>query len=438
MAMLSRCDSAGAGGARARRVVEGSVMLKKHLRRIALACACAAALLSCSSGAADADGLVIPFYIAGNRRIVLNATANEVEGRFLFDTGAMLSLVCDDRRRFNFGRSVILLGERVPVYAMRRILFEGGELRPRARLTTVNRQLNPYLRVSNFAGILGNDIFDGYWVELSFSRREIVLHREKPGRFDGASHAPLGVGWDGGLHTLFFMLIDIDGREFPFLVDTGAPRAFYFPRNVAAGVYPGYLTRVSRPFTEVREYYLLTAGAVSFMDRTYVDKTIFTDSFVAARSGGRESRNYVGIMGMGILMHYDLLFDYRSLREGRSAGMYFKPINNLEEGGHGFFSVFGREPELTEMPGAGFLLVPCCHSSPAVLRGLEVADILPGSPAHDALGLRRGDKIASVNGQAVARPMLGLALGLLASGEAEEVTVVNETWDGERPLGAGR
>jgi len=34
--------------------------------------------------------------------------------------------------------------------------------------------------------------------------------------------------------------------------------------------------------------------------------------------------------------------------------------------------------------------------------------------------------------------MLGLALGLLASGEAEEVTVVNETWDGERHLSAGR
>jgi len=414
-------------------------MLKKHLRRIALACACAAALLSCSSGAADGDGLVIPFYIAGNRRIVLNATANEVEGRFLFDTGSTLSLVRDGGYRFNFGRAIFFGGELQPLYTLRSLLFGEEGFRPRSRLVTRHRLHNPYLRVSNFAGILGNDIFDGYWVELSFSRREIVLHREKPGHFDGASHAPLGVGReDGGLHTLFFMPIDIDGVEFPFLVDTGAPRALHFPRNVAAGRYPGDLARVSRPFTEVGEYYLLTAGAVSFMDRTYVDKTMFTDSLVAARVGGHEPFNYVGIMGMGIMMHYDFLFDYRNLREGRSAGMYFKPINNLEEGGHGFFSVFGREPTLTEMPGAGFLLVPCCHSSPVVLRGLEVADILPGSPAHDELGLRRGDTITGVNGRPVARPMLEFALGLLASGEAEEVTVVNETWDGERPLGAGR
>jgi len=355
---------------------------------------CAVFLFSCSIDDTSEDRIVIPFYVDENNRIVLHATINGLEGRFLFDTGAMFSHVYGAGGRFVYGRIWPTSNEGqvhiYRVYRVRSIRFGDTEVRARSLLKG-NDYYNAALdRQEGFDGLLGNGIFEGFWVEMSFSRNEIVLHREKPAHFAQSNHAPL-MFWDSRHRNVwqdnrFLLYVDIDGVEFPMLIDSGAGDAFYFQNTVAYHITPAYLRRVSS-IGEAGDFYLARANSISFMGRTYYDRWLATNSIVAARLGHEYA---AGIMGMDFLMHYDFLFDYTNMRRGRTGGMYFKPISKPGERDYGFFpaSLPTVAPELGIID---FLRKPA---------GRKITCIMTDSELYTIHGLRPGTVVTEINGQA--------------------------------------
>jgi hypothetical protein len=346
--------------------------------------------LSCSIGGTSKDRIVIPFYVDENNRIVLHATINGLEGRFLFDTGAMLSHVYGAGGRFVYRRLWSARdGEQVHVYRVYRvgrIWFGDTEVRARSLLIANDYYNAALCRREGFDGLLGNGIFEGFWVEIAFSRNEIVLYREKPAHFAGASHAPLMFWVRNGRHDNRFLLyVDIDGVEFPMLIDSGAPDAFYFQSTVAYLIDPAYLRRVAS-INEAGDFYLARANSISFMGRTYYDRWLATNSFVAARL---EHEHIAGIIGMDFLMHYDFLFDNTNMRRGRTSGMYFKPITKPGERDYGFFPA--SLPTVAPKLGIiDFLRKPA---------GRKITCIMTDSELYTIHGLRPGTIVTEINGQ---------------------------------------
>jgi len=321
---------------------------------------------------------------------VLDAVINGREGRFIFDSGANVSVVPRGRGIFTHRRGrTFINGEwvRAPVYRVRRVQFGDVEVRARSSLIT-NTDFTRGIINEGYSGLLGNGIFDGFWVEMSFSRGEIVLHREKPEHFAGASHAPLKMG--NGLHSLLYLPIGIDDREFLMLLDTGLPGALFFQNCIVNYRTPEDLRQIFSN-SEAGDHYLVRTNSISIMDRAYYDKLIITNSYVAARVYPGNVRFIdMGIMGINFMKHYDFLLDYRELRRGRTTGMYFKPITPPHKRDYGFFSFFTEAPELGIM-----------HFFICITRGLVLTCILADSLAYVTHGLRPGNAITRIDGQPI-------------------------------------
>ena len=302
---------------------------------------CALLLLSCS--AYNDETLVIPFSIERGW-IILDAAINGQAGRFVLDTGMIHSLaeVCAQGLR-SYGYVEQLIDGRLqmtPYYMLRSIQF--GDIEVTSRSWLINRNdFIERIRLRGFDGLLGLWIFEGYWVELSFSRNEIVLHRQKPEHFSSASHSPLKLPTSS---SALHLPITIDGMEFLMNIDTGLQSALFFPNDIVNYRNPEDLSRIASN-CEIGDFYLVQTNSISVLDRTYNGKLIMNNSYLAERTLDPHSTG-IGLLGLDFMRHYDFLLDCRSLLYGRTTGMYYMPITSSEERDYGFFSFLKEAPEL--------------------------------------------------------------------------------------------
>ena len=347
---------------------------------------CLVALLPSCAGnndaAESADGLVIPFVIEDGF-MIMEATINGKAGRFVFDSGANVSVVPDARMSLPMLPAFVLPGGRpgfLLKYLVRRVEFANGSVRASSWVIRNAGGLGIPLGAE---GILGNGIFAGYWVEISFSRNEIVLYRQFPERFAEALHSPLAVR----AMNKFLLTIGINGREFLLALDTGLNQALFFPGVIAEGMDAADLRPVAST-GEIKDFYLMRADSVSIMGRTYSDKLIMGNSYAGARVA---ANSHIGLMGTGFLRHYDLLLDYRTLQlsstNDDSAGMFYIPIVAPEERDYGFYSFLDAAPE--------FGIIEAVRSQGHIL----IRSLLADSEAY-ALGLRPGSHIVRLDGRA--------------------------------------
>jgi len=367
----------------------GDTMNNKHLLLKIFAVFFLLFFLSCS---ADNDlPLVIPFTLENNR-IILYAVINGQAGRFAFDSGANVSVA--NIRRFpgifpiDLGRSVIDGVLRiVPVYRVNSIQFGDVVVNARSRLITRDDVVTRAIENENIDGILGINVFEGFWVELSFSRNKIILHKEIPANFISASSVPLIAN---GTIPMLYLPINIDNREFLMLIDTGAPHALYFPNNIINFIDDEDKTKIVS-LLEAGDFYLVRTNRINILDVVYYNKLIMNNSYIVERTRN-PSHAYKGIIGIDFLRHYDFLLDYRDLRKGRTTGMYYIPITFPEERCYGFFSF------LSGMPKFGIITfcVPCFNRN----GRLRITSLLTDSIAY-ALGLRLGSEITYINGKPV-------------------------------------
>jgi len=290
----------------------------------------------------------------------------------------------------------VIQGERtiVPFYLLESVRFGNHDVRAESLII---RQINDFggrtAVQRGLDGMLGNCIFNGYWLELSFYRNEIVLWREKPIHFANASHAPLRSMQDLRRESdrRLYLPIDVNDREFHLLIDTGVWYSFGFPGDIVNYKDSDDVKQIVSTVNPWN-YQLVRTSAISILDRTYHDKFILTNSHITQRvediAGVREFTD-IGVIGLGFMRYYDFLIDYRDLWYGISDGMFFIPITPQEERNYVFPSFFSEKPE--------FGIVRFMMG----FRGLQVISILTDSPAYINFGLRPGSIITRVKGEPI-------------------------------------
>jgi hypothetical protein len=270
----------------------------------------------------------IPFELTDNR-IILKANVNGTSGRFMWDTGAQISEVNCNLDNLDFSRrgrvSWLFLDmetESKDFYYLPEITIEGVQLKTKSEITKSGAVKYLFLDEEGLDGILGINVFAGYWCEVSFSKRRIILHKKKPSRF--GTYVPANLE-----DSYFRILVDIDEKESPFYVDTGAPE-IYFPPSVILGKTKDEYKKMLSPKRKKSEfsmqsYYMVKTNKISVFDDSFENKTIITNS--AMSFGGEPSiKNARGLLGIEFLKDYDLLFDFTT-QPYSTSGLYYKRIN---------------------------------------------------------------------------------------------------------------
>jgi hypothetical protein len=179
----------------------------------------------------------------------------------------------------------------------------------------------------------------------------------------------------------------VDDRVFYFNIDTGVHNGIYFPGGITqfkeADEYRQILSD-----EEAAQYHLVKTGSISILDETYTGMSVMTNSFLAVRWDDA-SYNDIGLLGIAFLKYYDLLFDFRELRKGKTTGLYYEPNTPLEKRDYGFFSFIKAAPE--------FGVLNTGESN----EGVFIRSLLKDSAAYNDFGLRPGTIVTKINGKPV-------------------------------------
>ena len=390
-------------------------MKKSNLFALCLVLLLLTALASCVSLPENEanETIVIPFTIEGNNRIVLYATVNGVEGRFFWDTGAF-----DVHTFTSLDNLTPVPADRNPAggrryYIENGIIINGQVIKSRSIINYIPSfffiprwvEIAEYLRNEGFDGILGIAMFNGYWVEVSFTTSNIILHRQKPEGF--TDYAPARTTFQGLYYWpgAFFVTGMVDGVPIDFLLDTGARFAFHVPHSVREYLGADNYRKI---LTWNDFHYEFHTSNISLMGNEFVGKTLTTSP----------TAEYFGVtlLGVDFLQRYDILFDLRFLRArlGGITRLYYR--HRLEKADTklacpGIFTnisePFGIRLETRE-------------------EGLWVWGVIIPGFAHDELGLMPGMTITAINGQRITgndRTQLYEFLVYLKEGGTGELTV---------------
>jgi hypothetical protein len=274
----------------------------------------ASILLSCGRENSE-EPIEIPFTLEENR-IVIYANVNGVEGRYFWDTGCFETV------------TTIPLGN-LPVvkndpyynhkryYIKNRIIINGHRLKTKSIITNPSPNM-PRVEVfksiykdEGFDGALGYYIFTGYWCELSFTESKIILHKNKPEKFLLSASGSV-TRWG---HPCISVRID-STYLYTFIVDTGMPAAFSFPKKFMQYIKPAeYLEILSINesyegiYNDFGTHYEIPGRSISVLDDTFIDKYIITSGSLYDDEGA---------IGIKYLQYYDLLFDITFNNEPKS------------------------------------------------------------------------------------------------------------------------
>ena len=286
-------------------------------------------LCSTISFAENQNPIVIPFHYNQNGQIMLEAAINGYKGKFGFDTGTFYTwaqigtqglpstkcncIECNDN-------DLCCCKSRHTLYALDCVQF-GDEI-VKAHSLLITDSIFSQLLGEN-SGIMGYGVFGGYWLELSFSKNVIILHKEKPIHFTNAAHSPLLM--PDGYYTPFYLTVNVNGINWLMAVDTGLPFAFYFPNDISSHIEPNNIIGQVISNGEVKSYDLIRTNTLTVLDITYTGRLILNKSYVTNRFNGT-SHTDVGLIGLNFLKNYDLLIDLRNILHGKTTGMYYIPI----------------------------------------------------------------------------------------------------------------
>jgi hypothetical protein len=271
----------------------------------------ASILLSCGSE----EPIEIPFTLEGNR-VVIYATINGVEGRYFWDSGCWETITTTPLDN-------LPIVENDPVTSHTRyyikdgITINGHTLKTTSIITNLSsnmpgvERLERIIKNEGFDGILGYYIFTGYWCELSFTESKIKLHKNKPEKFS------LSAG--GHVNELGSPCITVNINKTittTFIVDTGSPDAFGFPKIIYQQIKPaeyGEILSVNESYegiyNDFETHYEIPGCSMSVLDDTFTDKYIITSDIPTENEG---------LIGVEYLQHYDLLFDITFNNEPKS------------------------------------------------------------------------------------------------------------------------
>jgi hypothetical protein len=332
----------------------------------------------------------IPFESTGNR-IIVNATINGKSGRFFWDTGTSISQFdcnfsnLDFSRRLPLGWAFFGVREELDSYYLPEITIGRVRLKTRTEIAEVSDALNDnIIEPEGLDGVLGIGVFAGYWCEVSFSKEKIILHKEKPPRFEKLIPVSL-------YRNQFRVSVDADGKGAPFMIDTGDPGGIRFPPSIILGKtkdeYEKVLVPPNRDAVPVRsrDVYLVKTNRIALFDDVFENETIITNSPIRYDANMATT---MGNLGIEFLKGYDLLFDFTNLPSSAS-GLYYKRIDT--EGDKEFFLSDNALKRVLETGIHSFYRVP---------EGVTLG-IIKGSVLNTEYGITEKTVITRIDGKPV-------------------------------------
>lgn len=349
----------------------------------------------------------VPFRL-GDSALIVDVTVNGRPCSLMFDTGFSGAFVLSDRLDVGKPTGTINLQDFVGVFQARTVpvtsvTIGGQRIEPRG-MTIVQQPLE-HLSLSyntHTDGILGMEPFRDYVLEISFSKKRLVLH--KPESLDISTRTPdnkktflarvLPIGRDS-----IKMRVELaSGEKLTMALDTG--NAFF------ATTHKDVLQRVAlwddKRDVKFMRSAMVASGPVDSWYKLMPPVTIFgvpvessVWSIIDLPSSSAESD---GTVGFDFLKNFDIVIDLQRRRVW------------LEN----FTGEFGNKPRADVGISAFF--------DPRVKR-MVIARVTPGSPAERA-GIRKGDHLLGIDRTEV------LDVGFreverLLSGEKGSVVVVS-------------
>ena len=368
---------------------------------------------------------IIPFTLENNR-MVIYATVNGVEGRFMWDTGAF------DSHTFSAAslENLTPMPNRNPpsirsYYIENGIVINGQIIRSKSIINYIPSHvlrkwdnIAQYLTDNGFDGILGLAMFNGYWAEVSFSTSNIILHRRRPQGFTDFASARTtfrGLYYDQGR---VFVTGIIDSVPVDFLLDTGVRDKVRFPYSIL-----GYLGRndYRKVLTLQETFFEFSTRSLSLMGNVFYDQTLGADYWTESVVDKGEA-----ILGLDFLQRYDFLFNLRTLNPRRErTRLYYRQLSfipNMEmTGTEGLLFWADFSPLYEIIDPSGIIAVQ--------EEGFfEVLFAISPGFAHDELGLMPGMLITAINGQPAIgtdQTQLSEFLAYLQDGGEGELTVLD-------------
>ena len=327
------------------------------------------------------DPIAIPFHFE-NSRIFFEASINGKKGKFLFDTGAPVSCVDVPTDNLQYLGKVAYnaMGHREnsKVYALKEITISDISLNIHSTIITAKKYAKEMYKGEGFDGILGIDVFNGYWCEVSFSKNAVVLHKEKPDYFTESVSAEY-IRRNNNFHIM--MPVELDNQSVYLAIDTGMPDAIRFPRSIIQKKQRKSYTRLFST-DRVKKSYLLKTYSFTIFDETFTGKSVITNSYYP-------KDHTIGLLGINFLKYYDFLLDLTDITMSAATAVYYKPLVSASERDYGLYSF------ITHVPASGILKIHAHHN------GVVIDDILEDSPAYHTFGLRPNMVITKVNGTAI-------------------------------------
>ena len=173
---------------------------------------------------------VIPFTISTTNRIILDADVNGTKGKFFWDSGSYLSQVDCKVDNLKYSNSSAFAQNHTSSYLSYYILdgitVNGVHVKSKSDISKVPESLRrEILTPENIDGVLGINIFDGYWCEVSFSKQKIYLYEKKPRTFYSSIPAEFE-------NNYILVTGNIDGDPTRFYIDTGSHATIMFPESI--------------------------------------------------------------------------------------------------------------------------------------------------------------------------------------------------------------
>jgi hypothetical protein len=212
------------------------------------------------------------------------------------------------------------VGDRTKDYLPQELVIGGIPVKVR---TTVGPALsNDYLNPYGLSGILGGNVFAGYWCEVSFSTQKIILHRQKP-----AGYTQSAKGHFLANNVLLIPGI-VDGTDYGFVISGGSKSSLLGPISIPlaavaekpAGKYAPFASKGEhfQYLSKDRTFYWVKTGTLQVLGDTFwgivagTDPDLYLDEF-GIMFLGRAIGMRTGILTWDFLKNYDHLFDFTSL-----------------------------------------------------------------------------------------------------------------------------
>lgn len=341
-------------------------------------------LFSCSVKKNDtiAD-YAFPFTFENNR-IILLATVDGSFGKFLFDTGAEGIITSTpiktlDKTTGPYERYYLLGSvKKYDAYSINQLQINFTQF----PVSTFVLQSD--VKMVGLDGILGLSVFKGYYVEISFSDKQIRLYKTKPTGYS----KKVSIYFDN--QSKPYLQVNIDGINTPFLIDTGSPGDIIFPLPVANCIdrkkyqkilslnddYESYRVNIKYYDDGFRVYKNITGNSNPLNPLSTLDL-----GFLFSQNGN---------IGIHYLKKFDFLIDNRGYPIANINYRERFLIANLYPGRRGFWYINGRANAQYNAFGIdGWKIVD---------NKLYISSVIEHGQAINA-GIQPGTEIKRINGK---------------------------------------